>query len=119
MNHLSVVNIIHSDHVVQINELAEMLGMGSDSLSIKLSDGVDIYYGCHSWWNLDSYIIFKDYDALIKIGIDVTKYKPVMNALKEFVINTKDMGDDEVMFIPDHNWQTALNDLGLTLFVNT
>lgn len=109
-NNLSIVNIIHVDFKEFINELAFVLGMGENSLSIPLTNQ---YFACHSWWSQEKYSIFKDLSALRSIGIDVDKYLPALNALHEFVIDTSLLSQEEKHNSPSANFQNALNSLGL------
>lgn len=114
MNTLSIVNIIVEEHVDIINELAEILGMGANSLSIKLMDeSGNIYYGCHSWWEIDKYITFKDHYRLSKMGINIDTYKQALTLLHEFLIDTRNY-DEEIRSIPSYNWENALKELNLT-----
>lgn len=116
-NHLSIVNIISDIHKEIINDLAEVLGMGPDNLSIKLQDiNGKIFWGCHSWWSSEKYIIFKDLYTLENMGVDVAHYKGAIRDLLEFVINTENMETDQIVNIPNLNWNNALTELGLTLF---
>ncbi len=58
---LSVVNIAPEQYKDVINDIAEAYGCGDNSLSVKLQDSVgNIYWGCHSWWNVDDYAEFTD-----------------------------------------------------------
>lgn len=60
---LSVVNISPDSHKDVINKIAELYGCGPTNLSVKLQDGTgNIYWGCHSWWNVDDYAEFTDAD---------------------------------------------------------
>lgn len=113
-NHLSIVNIVSDEHKDLINELAEILGMGPDSLSIKLQDSSgNLFWCCHSWWRLERYISFKDTYGLSNNGIDIQRYKPAINALYEFIINTEHMEEKDK--IPTMNMQNALVEMGLNV----
>lgn len=60
---LSVVNIAPDAYRDVINAIGEAYGVGSNSLSVKLQDSAgNIYWGCHSWWNVDDYADFTDVD---------------------------------------------------------
>lgn len=109
-NNLSIVNIIHEDFKELINELAFVLGMGENSLSIPLTNQ---YFACHSWWSQEKYNIFKDLSALRSMGIDVDKYLPALNALHEFVIDTEGMTPEQVNDVPAQNANNACSTLGL------
>lgn len=113
---LSIVNIAPEEYRSLLNELAEILNMGSANLSIQLQDEAgNIYYGCHSWWSVDKYIQFKDLHGLSSLGLDVEKYKPAIKNLTESIIDTANMPSDEVITIPSINWNSALKDLNLTI----
>lgn len=58
---LSVVNIAPEQYKDVINAIGEAYGVGTNILSVKLQDanGV-IYWGCHSWWNVDDHAEFTD-----------------------------------------------------------
>lgn len=60
---LSVVNIAPDAYRDVINAIGEAYGVGDNSLSVKLQDSSgNIYWGCHSWWNVDDYADFTDAD---------------------------------------------------------
>ena len=60
---LSVVSIAPDQYKDVINAIGEAYGVGSNSLSVKLQDtNGAIYWGCHSWWNVDDYADFTDAD---------------------------------------------------------
>lgn len=112
---LSIIHIINEQHKDLINELASILGMGNDSLSIKLIDENDnIYYGCHSWWDIDKYIIFKDHVQLRKMGINIDYYKPSLLLLREFLIDNRRLNYEEIEFLSLYNWENALKEMNLT-----
>lgn len=114
MHNLSIVNIIPEEFVSEINELANILGMGENNLSIKLIDEQGkLYYGCHSWWEIDKYITFKDHGRLSKMGINIDTYKQALTLLHEFLIDTRNY-DEEIRSIPSYNWENALKELNLT-----
>ena len=76
MNNLSIVNIIDDENVFLINQLAEILGKGPNNIGIKLQM-ITVKYigGCHSWWTIEQYIMFKDFNLLTNLGIDISLYK--------------------------------------------
>lgn len=116
MNTLSIVNVAPESTAGLINELAEILGMGVDNLSIKLQNqNGDIYYGCHSWWTVEKYISFKDLSRLSKLGVDVDRFKPALATLFESIRNSVDMTQEEVNQTPILNWEQSLIDLQLTV----
>jgi len=111
---LSIVHIVEEQHKDIINELAYILGMGGNSLSIKLQDqSGNIYYGCHSWWLSSKYIMFKDHMGLNAIGINMTPYKAALIKLREFLIDTQNMSHEEIENIPFINWHNALSEMEL------
>lgn len=111
---LSIVHIINEQHKDLINELALILGMGNDSLSIKLIDeNGNIYYGCHSWWLIEKYIMFKDHMNLSMMGVDMSRYKSALLELREFLVDAKNMTYEEIEKIPFTNWHNALSEMGL------
>lgn len=58
---LSVVSIAPEQYKDVINAIAEAYGCGPNNLSVKLQDASGaIYWGCHSWWNVDDYAEFTD-----------------------------------------------------------
>lgn len=103
VQNLSIVNIIHHDYLEAINQLAEILGMGKDSISIPLTNN---YYACHSWWSVEKYIAFKSYATYSALGLDINEYKDALDNLKEYIV---------VDGNPQENFQYALSDLGLSL----
>lgn len=118
MHDLSIVNVVSEHHVDSLNEFAEILGMGVDNLSTKLIDSSgNIYFGCHSWWTVEKYITFKDLSALLKLGINVDKYKPALKNLHEFVRDTSRMEYSEIVTTPNENWNQSLNELGLMVYI--
>lgn len=114
MQNLSVVHIIEDSNVSNINTLAEILGKGSDNLSIKLKDSSNkIYWGCHSWWTKEAYIQFKDHDLLSSMGIDLTIFEDSLNKLIEGVVDSE-MYEN---FSPlEDNWNKTLTKYGLVLY---
>lgn len=114
VQHLSIIHIISSEHAPLLNELAELLGYGADNLSIQLQDeSGNIYYGCHSWWLIEKYIMFKDHMNLSMMGIDMSRYKSALLELREFFVDTKNMTYEEIEKIPFTNWHNALSEMGL------
>lgn len=116
MNNLSIVNIIDDENVFLINQLAEILGKGPNNIGIKLqNDKGEIYWGCHSWWTIEQYIMFKDFNLLTNLGVDISLYKKPMMALYESIVNTQNMTGEEMINIPLINWEKALSDKELTI----
>ena len=102
---LSVVNIIPDTHKDAINQIAELYGCGENNISVKLIDSTGaIYWGCHSWWKPEDYAVFSD-DELRQQVIPV-ELAPALEYLYERL-----MLDDN----SQENWQSALDELGLTL----
>lgn len=61
---LSVVNIVPESDVEAVNQFAFDLGCGENNLSVKLVDvSGNIFYGCHSFWNVDDYAFFKSLET--------------------------------------------------------
>ena len=104
MFNLSVVNIIPDTHKDAINQIAELYGCGSNSLSVKLQGEDGIYWGCHSWWKPEDYAVFSD--AELRAQIVPSELQPSLEFLYERL-----MLDDDAQ----ENWTTALVELGLTL----
>ena len=76
---LSVVSIAPEQYKDVINAIGEAYGVGSNSLSVKLQDAAGaIYWGCHSWWNVDDYADFTDADKRAEMFTD---YPPEQQAL--------------------------------------
>ena len=104
MYNLSVVNIISDEHKDAVNQIAELYGCGSDSLSVKLKDiEGNIFWGCHSWWKPEDYAVFSD--AELRQQVVPTELQPSLEFLYERL--TLDGSAQE-------NWQAALEDLNLT-----
>lgn len=105
MFNLSVVNIIPDAHKDAINQIAELCGCGSSNLSVKLIDSNGaVYWGCHSWWKPEDYAVFSD--AELRAQIVPSELQPSLEFLYERLVLDGDAQD---------NWQTALEDLNLTL----
>ena len=107
MFNLSVVNIVPDAHRVAVNAIAEGYGCGPDNLSVKLQneDG-SIYWGCHSWWNPEDYAQFSD--AELRAQIVPSELLPSLEYLYERLVLDGDAQE---------NWQSALNELNLTLVI--
>lgn len=119
MNEMSVVNIIADQYKGLINELAESLGKGKDSLSVKLQDEFgNIFWGCHSWWNREDLIVFNSPTILKNLGVDIEYFKDGFDNLHEYVIDTLNITNDELWAVPRNNWDSALIQLGLTQTVD-
>lgn len=115
---LSIVNIIPDLYKDKINELAEVLGKGFNNIDVKLQNNEgQIFWGCHSWWSVNNYIMFKDLYALSNLGIDTSEYAEAISYLYESIINTKTMKEEDVSNIPYTNWIGALSSLNLSLVV--
>ena len=109
MFNLSVVNIIPDAHKDTINQIAELYDCGSNNLSVKLQDAEgNIFWGCHSWWKPEHYAIFSD-DELRQQVVPV-ELAPALEHLYERLM--LDGSSQE-------NWQSALDELGLTVHVDT
>lgn len=101
---LSVVNIIPDAHKDAVNQIAEIYGCGENNLSVKLQGADGIYWGCHSWWKLEHYAIFSDDE--LRQQIVPTELAPALEHLHERLM--LDGNSQE-------NWQSALDELGLSL----
>ena len=113
-NHnLSVVNIAPDQYKDVINAIGEAYGVGDNSLSVKLQDSAgNIYWGCHSWWNVDDYAEFTDAD---KRAAKFAEYPVEQQA----VFNTALASLYERIVldgVPMENQQAALNELGLSVY---
>ena len=103
---LSVVNIVPDTHKDAINQIAELYGCGENNLSVKLIDSVgDVYWGCHSWWKPEDYALFSDDD--LRAQIIPAESAPALEFLYERLVLDGDAQE---------NWQTALAELGLSIF---
>lgn len=61
LNNLSVVHIIPAAHRKVLNDFAEACGCGENNLRIILeSSQGEVFYGCHSMWVPDDYLMFTD-----------------------------------------------------------
>lgn len=106
MFNLSVVNIIPDAHKDAVNAIAELYGCGENNLSVKLIDSKGaIYWGCHSWWKPKDYALFSDPD--LRAQIIPAELLPSLEFLYERLVLD---GDSQ------ENWQSALGELGLTIF---
>ena len=108
MFNLSVVNIATDAHKDAINQIAEIYGCGSNNLSVKLQGADGIYWGCHSWWKPEHYALFSD-DAL-RQQVVPTDLAPALEHLYERLVLDGDAQE---------NWQSALDELGLTVYADT
>lgn len=105
MFNLSVVNIVPDAHRDSINQIAELYGCGENNLSVKLIDSNGaIYWGCHSWWKPEDYAVFTDTE--LRNQIVPTELQPSLEFLYERL-----MLDGNAQ----ENWQSALDELGLSL----
>lgn len=105
---LSVVNIVPDTHKDAINQIAELYGCGSNNLSVKLQGEGGTYWGCHSWWKPEDYAQFSD--AGLRAQIVPTELQPALEFLYERLMLDGDAQE---------NWQSALDELGLTVHVST
>ena len=103
---LSVVNIVPDAHKDAINQIAELYGCGSNNLSVKLQGAGGIYWGCHSWWKPEDYAVFSDEELRNQVVPD--ELKPSLEHLYERRL--LDGSSQE-------NWQSALDELNLTLVI--
>ena len=102
---LSVVNIIPDAHRDSTNQIAELYGCGENSLSVKLIDSTGaIFWGCHSWWKPEDYALFSDDE--LRAQVIPTELAPALEHLYERLMLD---GDNQ------ENWQSALDELGLSL----
>lgn len=102
---LSVVNIVPDAHKDAINQIAELYGCGPNNLSVKLIDSNGaVYWGCHSWWKPEDYAIFSDDE--LRQQVVPTELQPSLEFLYERLM--LDGNSQE-------NWQSALDELGLSL----
>ena len=101
---LSVVNIIPDAHKDAINLIAEAYGCGPNNLSVKLQGEDGIYWGCHSWWKPEDYVVFSDDE--LRQQLVPTELQPALGHLYERLMLDGDAQE---------NWQAALSELGLTL----
>ncbi|SSQ04276.1 Uncharacterised protein [Acinetobacter baumannii] len=101
---LSVVNIIPDAHKDALNQIAELYGCGPNNLSVKLQGEDGIYWGCHSWWKPEDYATFTDPD--LRALVVPEELAPALEFLYERLMLDGDAQE---------NWQSALNELGLSL----
>ena len=105
MFNLSVVNIVPDAHKDAINQIAELYGCGENNLSVKLVDSTGaVYWGCHSWWKPEDYAIFSD-DELRQQVVPVELQPSLEHLYERLVLD----GNSQ------ENWQSALDELGLSL----
>lgn len=105
---LSVVNITSDAHKDAVNQIAELYGCGSNNLSVKLQGEDGIYWGCHSWWKPEDYAQFSD--AELRAQVVSNELQPALEHLYERLVLDGDAQE---------NWQSALDELGLTVHVDT
>ncbi len=102
---LSVVNIVPNAHKDTINQIAELYGCGENNLSVKLVDSNGgIHWGCHSWWKPEHYALFSDDE--MRAQVVPAELAPSLEFLYERLM--LDGNSQE-------NWQSALDELGLSL----
>ena len=101
---LSVVNIVPDTHKEAINKIAEIYGCGSNNLSVELQGEDGIYWGCHAWWKPEDYAVFSDGE--LRQQVIPIELQPSLEHLYERLMLD---GDSRV------NWQSALDELGLSL----
>ena len=102
---LSVVNIIPDAHKDAINQIAEIYGCGENNLSVKLIDSTGaIYWGCHSWWRPEDYAVFSNDE--LRQQVVPAELQPSLEFLYECLVLDGDAQE---------NWQSALDELGLSL----
>lgn len=100
---LSVVNISSDVYANAINAVAEYYGCGANNLSVKLIDsGGNIFWGCHSFWNPDDYLFFKQ-------NVPPDEFAYAIEAFQNLYERVVLGGDSS------ENWFSALNELGLTV----
>lgn len=105
MFNLSVVNIIPDAHKDAINQIAALYDCGEKNLSVKLIDSTGaIYWGCHSWWKPEDYALFSDDE--MRAQVVPAELAPALEFLYERLM--LDGNSQE-------NWQSALDELGLSL----
>jgi hypothetical protein len=102
---LSVVNIVPDAHRDSINQIAELYDCGENNLSVKLVDSSGaVYWGCHSWWKPEDYAQFSNDE--LRAQIIPVELAPALEYLYERLMLD---GDSQ------ENWQSALDELGLSL----
>ena len=105
MFNLSVVNIVPDAHKDAINQIAELYGCGPNNLSVKLVDSKGaVYWGCHSWWKPEDYALFSDDE--LQQRVVPAELAPALEHLYERLVLDGDAQE---------NWQSALDELGLSL----
>ena len=107
MFNLSVVNIISDEHKDAVNQIAALYDCGENNLSVKLIDSNGaIYWGCHSWWKPQHYALFSDDE--LRQQVVPAELQPALEFLYERL-----MLDGNAQ----ENWQSALDELNLTLVI--
>ena len=105
MFNLSVVKIVPNAHKDAVNQIAEAYGCGANNLSVKLQDAEgNVFWGCHSWWKPEDYAVFSDDE--LRQQVLPTELQPSLEFLYERLMLD---GSSQV------NWQSALDELGLSL----
>lgn len=103
---LSIVNITADQYKDAINQIAELFGCGSNSLSVKLLDvNNNIFWGCQSYWNEQDYATFCD--PTVRAEVIPPELLPALDHLYE----RKELNGDGYF-----NWVKALDELGLTVY---
>ena len=103
---LSIVNIIADKYKDTINAIAAYYGTGDNALSVKLVDkDNNVFWGCHSWWQPQDY----DYFTKAPPPETIPNASEALAALYERVV---DGG------VPFDNWTAALDELGLSVWVD-
>lgn len=111
MHNLSVVHIAPEQYKDVINAIGEAYGVGPNSLSVKLVDATgNIFWGCHSWWNVDDYAEFTDPD---KRALMFAAYPPEQQEL--FTVALAVLYERlELNGMPKQNEAAAYAELGLS-----
>ena len=105
MFNLSVVNIVSDAHKDAVNQIAELYDCGENNLSVKLIDSTGaVYWGCHARWKPEDYALF--FDDELRAQIVPSELQPALEFLYERLMLDGDARE---------NWQSALDELGLSL----
>lgn len=110
MSELGITNIVAIEYADKINELAELLGKGRDSLSVLLEDDLgNQYMACHSSaWTIEDYESFTHPDFINTVDIDLSEYTDAIeNLIWNVVPITKNYNAIE------DNWNPTLLQYGL------
>lgn len=114
MSELGITNIVAIEYADKINELAELLGKGPNSLSVLLEDDLgNQYMACHSSaWTVEDYQAFTEpstlSNLLATLEVNLEEYS---EAISQLIWNVVPLTTD-YNAISD-NWQPILNQLGL------